>query len=147
MNREEVKPYGAEINILSKMFHCAIKHACNKSGINPTFTGVIMHLSDYPEGVNQNQIVEHTKLKAPTISLTLKNMESLGYITRESSCDDKRNIIVKLTKEGEELDKMISECFVEVESRLTKGISQEELDYFKQITQKMKNNLSEEEIK
>ena len=59
-----------------------------------------MILARHPEGLPQNDIAEKVLLAAPTVSLTLKQMESANYITRVTSPDDNRKTIVKLTADG-----------------------------------------------
>lgn len=104
-----------------------------------------MTLSWHPEGLPQNDIAERNHLAAPTVSLTLKQMESLGYITRKPSDNDNRKTIVVLTELGYELDEKIKECFRIVESRMIKNICKEDLAHFEKVLELMKNNLQEGE--
>lgn len=143
MNNENI-PYGAHINHLSKLFKCSIKELCNERGINSTYSQIIMHLSRRPEGVPQNDIAEHAHLAAPTVSLTLKNMEILGLISRETDMVDNRKIIVKLTPKGYEMDEVIRGCFKELETKMIDNISLNDLSNFKRILIMMKKNLLNE---
>ena len=143
MNKE-FKPYGARINYLSKLFKCAIKEESLKHGINPTYANIVMILSKHPEGLPQNDIAEKLLLAAPTVSLTLKQMESANYINRDTSKEDNRKVIVKLTSEGYKLDEEIRECFRIIESKMINNINQKDLEYFCKILDIMKENLQEE---
>lgn len=143
--REEKIPYGAILNHMNKTFKCAFKEEAAKHNINATYAHIVMTLSWHPEGLPQNDIAERNHLAAPTVSLTLKQMEQLGYITRKSSTDDNRKTIVVLTKQGVELDEKIKECFKIVESKMIKDISQDDLDHFGRVLDLMKRNLLEEE--
>lgn len=137
-------PMGARIAFLSKLFKNSIKELCNEKGINSTYSQIIMHLSRKPEGVPQNNIAEHVHLAAPTISLTLKNMEYQGLIIREVDKKDSRKTIVKLTTKGYEMDEVIRNCFKELEEKMVINISLEDLNNFKRIIDMMKNNLIDE---
>lgn len=137
-------PFGVEITNLGKMFKNEIKAISAKKGINSTYAKIIMMLSRNPEGVIQNAIVENTKFKASTISLTLKNLEQMGYLTRESSVDDNRKTIVKITPLGETYDLKIRECFKIVEEQMIKDISDYEIQQFRGIIAKMRKNLQQE---
>lgn len=143
MNKEKI-PYGAHINHLSKIFKCSMKELGNEKGINSTFASIIMYLARHKEGVPQNEIADNAHLKAPTVSLTLKNMESLELITRTQDLIDSRKTIVKLTDKGYEMDEVIKECFIELEAKMIKNISKEDLDNFIRILCVMKTNLLDE---
>lgn len=137
------KPYGFKLRFMSKMFKNAVKEECAKRGIKATFSNVIMCLACCKDGVSQNDICEYSHLAKPTISLTLKEMETLGYITREQSSIDNRKIIVKLTDLGKEVDVQIRECFAVAEKRMIKNITSEDLEFFNNILETMKENLQE----
>lgn len=47
-------------------------------------------------------------LDSGTLTPLLKKMEQRGWICRERSCDDERNIIIHLTSEGEQLRSRVS---------------------------------------
>lgn len=140
MNNENI-PYGAQINYISKLFRNSIKELCNKKGINSTYSSIIMYLRVIEDGATQNAIAEYAHLKAPTVSLTLKNMEIIGLITKETKKEDSRKVIVKLTEKGLELDKQIRECYAELEKKMINQIAKEDLATFQWIISKMKNNL------
>ena len=140
----EFKPYGARINYLSKLFKSTMKEESLKQGINPTYANIVMILARHPEGLPQNDIAEKVLLAAPTVSLTLKQMETANYITRVTSPDDNRKTIVKLTADGYKFDEEIRACFRIVENKMIQNISQEELDYFSKILETMDENLHKE---
>lgn len=129
---------------MNKTFKCAFKEEANKHNINATYANIIMTLAWNPEGLPQNDIAERNHLAAPTVSLTLKQMESLGYIIKKPSQDDNRKTIVVLTELGYELDEKIKDCFRIVESKMINNISKEDLAHFEKVLEMMKNNLLEE---
>lgn len=142
METKENLPLGAEFTMIQKMFYYNIKEECNKRGINSTYAGIIMVLARHQEGLTQNKIVEYTKLKAPTVSLTLRNMETIGYITRENDDVDKRNTIVKLTNLGKEVDEEIKECHFIIEHKMIDGMNSEEIENLRLVLKKIKLNLA-----
>lgn len=146
MNNEKM-PYGALLNHMNKTFKCAFKEEAARHNINATYAHIVMTLAWHPEGLPQNDIAERNHLAAPTVSLTLKQMESLGFITRKPSDTDNRKAIVVLTEKGIELDEKIKECFKIVESRMIKNISDDDLAHFVKVLELMKSNLQEEETK
>ena len=61
------------------------------------------------KSVNVKTLGENLFLDSGTLTPVLKKLESKGYITRERSDKDERNLIVRVTDEGEALkDKAIS---------------------------------------
>lgn len=138
------KPCGAEISNLGRMFKRELREICAQRGMNSTYFKIIMMLSHNPDGVIQSEIVENTNLKPSTISLTLKTLEQMGYLTRENSADDNRKTIVKITSLGKNYDSKIRDCFKIVEEEMIKNISSEELQLFKDIITKMQKNLQHE---
>ena len=141
---DEKNPLGADILHTARTFKNAIKEECINQGINYTYSQIIMILSFHTDGLTQNEIVEHTRLKAPTISLTLKNMENDGYIKRMTSLDDSRVIIVTLTEKGFELDKNIKKCFKKVEEKMIESLSDNDVKKLKEILEKLRDNLRKE---
>ena len=61
------------------------------------------------KSVNVKTLGECLYLDSGTLTPVLKKLESKGYINRERSNEDERNLVVSITKEGEDLrDKAIS---------------------------------------
>lgn len=59
--------------------------------------------------VNVKLLGECLYLDSGTLTPVLKKLESKGYITRERSSEDERNLVVSITSEGEKLkDKALS---------------------------------------
>ncbi|MBP3195563.1 MAG: MarR family transcriptional regulator [Butyrivibrio sp.] len=55
------------------------------------------------KSVNVKTLGECLYLDSGTLTPVLKKLESKGYITRERSNEDERNLVVTITKEGDEL--------------------------------------------
>ena len=61
------------------------------------------------KSVNVKTLGECLYLDSGTLTPVLKKLESKGYINRERSNEDERNLVVTITKDGEDLrDKAIS---------------------------------------
>lgn len=59
--------------------------------------------------VNVKTLGECLYLDSGTLTPVLKKLESKGYISRERSSEDERNLVVSITEEGEKLkDKALS---------------------------------------
>lgn len=138
---DNTRPFGFYLSLLGKQFKKAVREECNKIGINGTYSSIIMILAHHKEGIPQNMIAEKCHLAAPTVSLTLRNMEQENIIERCGCSEDSRKVIVKLTDYGFELDKKIIKCFDIVEKQIIKDIPEDDLQLFRSILDKMLDNL------
>lgn len=56
--------------------------------------------------LNVKELGEYIYLDSGTLTPVLKKLESKGYVKRRRSKDDERNLIVVLTKQGEDLKEL-----------------------------------------
>ncbi|MBQ6816851.1 MAG: winged helix-turn-helix transcriptional regulator [Bacilli bacterium] len=89
------------------------------------------------DGCTQLDIVNFTKLKAPTISLTLQKMEASGYITRVENESDKRITNIYITEKGKEVQEIIRNLFEETDNEFLSCLNEEEAVYTKKVLLKM----------
>ena len=69
-----------------------------------TYTGYITLMALWEEdGINVKSLGEKLFLDSGTLTPLLKKLEAQGYVTRERSPEDERNMIVKLTYKGKQL--------------------------------------------
>ena len=61
------------------------------------------------DGQPVNDIAKHLLLETNTVTPLLKRMEAEGIVTRSKGKDDARQMIVKLTKKGRDLQKKLTQ--------------------------------------
>lgn len=127
-------------NEVSKLFRDIINRDVEKLGVQNSYRQLLFHLSR-KDGVSQLELARATHLKAPTVSVTLKNMEADGLVERKGDINDLRIIHVYLTDKGRQTDDKIREIHHLLDSRMTEGISQEELDALVATLTKMRDNM------
>ena len=72
--------------------------------IDLTYTQYIVMMVMWETGeINVKSLGERLYLDSGTLTPLLKKLETKGYISRQRSNEDERNVIIKLTKDGEEL--------------------------------------------
>jgi DNA-binding MarR family transcriptional regulator len=72
--------------------------------IDLTYTQYIVMMVLWEEKqVNEKFLCEALCLKSNTVTPLLKKLEEKGYITKGKNKDDERNLIITLTKAGEDL--------------------------------------------
>lgn len=103
---------------------------------------VIKFIYNSKKEVVQRDIEENLSLKRSTVSELLSLMEQKGLINRVK--DGRKNNIV-LTEKAINIHNEIKLTIVDIEEKLKKNIKKEELDLFIEISNRMKNNLMEDE--
>lgn len=131
----------ARINDVSKIFNDELNEKCFKDGISPATRRIMFYLSGQKH-VNQLYIVKQTRLKAPTISVSLSRLEEKGIITRKANEYDLRNMLVSLTEKGKELDEKIIKYSDEIDERMMRGITKEEIDACLKVLDKLEANIT-----
>ena len=94
------------------------------------------------DGINQLELVNTTHLRAPTVSVILRKMESEGIVERRRNDEnDRRAVRVYLTEKGRALDKEIIECIKELDAIALRGLDSEEIAVLMGILPKIRDNL------
>jgi DNA-binding MarR family transcriptional regulator len=93
------------------------------------------------DGVTQLDLVKATHLKPPTVSVTLKKLADLGFITRANDKSDLRAVRVYLTDKGRELDRDSFRRIALADNLLMKGITENESRVLVALLTKMRDNL------
>ena len=107
----------------------------------------IMRILRHNDGVTQNDIVKETNMKAPTISVALRNLEDEGLIRREPDPADLRSVRVYLTDHGREFDEKFREQIHSLDARLMQGISPEEEETLIRLLLMVRENVRPENAK
>ena len=91
--------------------------------------------------VFQRDIENKFEIRRSTTSGILNTMEKNGLIKRENSSIDKRQNKIIITEYGEEIFLKIKRNMSKLEKRIIKNISEDELNTFFNVIDKMKDNL------
>ena len=108
----------------------------DEMGLADTYRPIFWVLKNY-DGCTQLDICKLTQLKAPTVSLTLRKMEQIGFIKRTSDEDDKRNTRIFITEKGTEVQKEIERLLKETEEEFLKDFDESEKEVLKKLLIKM----------
>ncbi|MGN0252210.1 MAG: MarR family winged helix-turn-helix transcriptional regulator [Oliverpabstia sp.] len=93
--------------------------------------------------VYQKDIEAEFSIARSTATGILQLMEKKGYICRKSVARDARLKQLVLTDEGKQIHEQTERNFQKLEVKLREGISDEELELFLRIVQKMRNNMEQ----
>ena len=121
----------------------AFKNLENVTGTNGW---IIKYLYDNRnERICQRDIEKKFSLRRSSVSKMLDSLQEKGYIERVTVPDDARLKSIVLTEKAYELHKSICDEIDRNEQKLTSNLTKEELESFKNITDKIKSTLEEDE--
>ena len=136
------------LNEVSRMFLKVVKKRSGEGDKRPTREQLstrlmLMHLSKN-NGATQSELVQITRMKAPTISVALRNMENEGLVERVADGDDARIAHVYITEKGRRVDSENFARLKQVDAIMMEGISEAEAENMLVILCKMRENLAKE---
>jgi DNA-binding MarR family transcriptional regulator len=94
---------------------------------------------------SQKNIANFLHVTPATITVSLKSMERLGYITRNNDTGDMRKKQILITEKGREAVKKIDDVFQTIDLGMYKGFSPEERAQISHFYTKMIENLEKME--
>lgn len=90
-------------------------------------------------GLSQEEIAREICLNKSTVARTLAHLEELGYITRTSNPQDKRQILVFPTEKILEITPKVRSVSKEWNSLISEDISEKEMDIFYSVLQRIED--------
>lgn len=144
---EEEERIGYQLKVLDRMFKKAMEAGMRQIGydnmtmMNGWIIGyLIRHENDT---IYQKDLEKNFKVGKSSLSSTLKIMEEKGYIERKSVPGNARVKQVVLTEKAREYHRNMEQGRLELEEQVTRGLSEEEIELFRQVVQKMQSNVAE----
>ena len=131
------------VNDASSLFGQYIARELEKIGMRSSYRHLMKPLMEN-DSLTQLELVKLTGLKAPTISITLRNMERDGIVRREKNDSDRRETHVFITDTGRQMHKKLLLALEEAERIMVKDLSDKELDAARKAVDKMCANLRAE---
>lgn len=117
------------------------KHADNLTGTHGWIIGYLYHNRD--KNIYQKDLEEKFSIRRATVSGIIKLMEKNGLIEKIGDETDKRLKKLVLTQKAIDIHNSVMEDLKKIEEQLQKGLSQEEIDNFFLVIEKMKKNMEE----
>ena len=93
------------------------------------------------DGIRQQDLVQYTHLRAPTVSTILRSMEEEGQVERKPDPEDLRAVRVYLTPRGRELDRIHIEEIKKLSAHALEGFSEEEIGMLMSLLPRIRDNL------
>ena len=93
------------------------------------------------DGIRQQDLVQYTHLRAPSVSTILKSLEEEGQVERKTDPEDQRAVRVYLTARGRELDRIHIEEIKKLSAVALDGLSEEEMRILMTLLPRIRDNL------
>lgn len=116
------------------------KHAVEAFSIHRSQHMMLMYISRN-EDVSQKQIAENFNISAAAVAVTLKKLESMGFVERETSQSDSRRNHIRVSVEGMRVIDETKHIFGAIDRLMFEGFSEEEIELLRAFSERMYNNL------
>jgi DNA-binding MarR family transcriptional regulator len=97
--------------------------------------------------MGQEQLIDQLDVSKPAISRALASLERKGFVARRRDPEDKRAYRVYLTEEALKIGPDVEHIYNEVFTLAMRDISQDELDYFMELFNRISENFAREQTK
>ena len=116
--------------------------ACD-AGMHRSQHRMLMHLTKCDSTPSQKDLAKHFDISPAAVAVTLKKLESDGYIEREkcASSSDSRFNEIKITERGRDAALQSRKYFQHVDSEAFRDFTAEELEAFTSLLERMQDNL------
>lgn len=101
---------------------------------------ILDYLKDH-DGSNQKEIAKACFLEAGSLTTILNRMEEKGLITRRILNGNRRTYHIFMTEKGKKNQQLIDSIFTDIEKTALTDITEEELEIFMKVYQKIYKNL------
>ena len=142
------KDCGAWINLLSRMVKKRLNTTLQGLGITAIQSRVIFYILDHyqQQPVFQRDIESAFQLSRSTATGILQQLEKKGILRRESVASDARLKSLVPTEQAAELGCQVRACLRQTEQVLTRGLSDGQVQLFRETLAAMADNLQQAEL-
>jgi DNA-binding MarR family transcriptional regulator len=139
------KSIGLELRSLNNLIMRHVENSANKkqadsiTGTNGWIIGFLAENAD--KEIYQKDLEEQFSITRSTASKVLILMEKKGLIERHSVPHDARLKKLILTERARKVSELMIEDATQMEEKITRGFTSEELEYLLNCIQRMKNNI------
>ncbi len=140
-NRPEFKPTPMMVIADISRIACGIVEDGSPTQFMQNSSRHILRVLSHSSGICQLDLARETRLKPPTISVTLSKLEKEGLVTRVIDGTDGRATRVYLTDKGIAINEQIWERIMDIDNAAIEGLTAEERETLMDILGKMRKNL------
>lgn len=125
------------VNEASYLYGEFVCRELDRIGMKLSYRHILRPLMEH-DSLTQLELANITGLKAPTISISLRNMERDGIVRREKKADsDRRETHVYITDKGRKMYSRLLEALDKAEKTMLRGLNDKELNAMRKVLNKM----------
>lgn len=129
------------VNEIARLFGARMRRDELPGVMSQDSARLIMRTLAYRDGCSQLDLVRETRLKPPTVSVTVKKMEDEGLVLRRTDGEDSRVVRVFLTGAGWEHHRSVLCRLRQADAELTRGFTPEETEQLLRLLTRMRDNI------
>lgn len=147
MNKfNELFPYNTYLKNIVQKLREINDHLLYEYGLNTSqgmLLGTINRSLEEKIEINRKYLEESMGISGPSVTNLLNRLEGMGFISRENSVIDGRNLNIAVTDKTKELIDKMGKTFDLSEALLTKNMSDAEKAMFLSLLSRAYNNVKE----
>lgn len=116
------------IHHTGSIFRRAYSETSGETKRRPPGAGKILAVLSETDGITQTQLASMLHIRPQSLTSAVAHLEKEGYVERQRSENDKRELIVKLTESGREHGRVVEKLRSETAKELFSCLSEEELE-------------------
>lgn len=124
-----------------KSYGRALEPICKAWGLTRNELDVLLFLHNNPGFDRAADIVRHRGIAKSHVSLSVSVLEHRGFLGREYTQADRRTAHLRLTEQGLAIARQARQEQEHFFRRLFAGLSQQELELWQTLIQKVQNNI------
>ena len=114
--------------------------AMRQYGLSGQQMGYLKYICSHP-GVSQEEVARNLRIDKGAVAKSMKVMMEKGYVIRKQNPEDKRGYCLFPTERAEQIHQCGEAHALGLERQLTEGMTQREIDTFKQLLTKIIKNM------
>ena len=110
-------------------------------GVHRSQHFVLMRIADAGGTASQKELARRLEISPAALAVTLRKLESGGYLEKKPTESDSRLNEVTLTEKGWQVRHLSEERFSSIDAQMFEGFSEEELSVLVGFLERMQSNL------
>ena len=135
-----MKDFSYQLMKMQSLFHKQLLKGLEDTDLSTGQPKVLAYLKSN-EGKCQKEVAEACLIEPGSLTILLNRMEKQGMIERRFQGGNRKTRYLYLTDFGKEMADRVIACFYEVESMAFNGFTEEEKKSFRELSEKIANNL------
>jgi len=140
--RPTAEPIGRVISSTAKQLSRAFERELAEAGGSQPVWLILLALKQQ-RWRTQQDLAAAVGIEGPTLTHHLDGLQRDGLIERTRDPDDRRAVRVELTAEGERLFRRLAQAALAFDERLQEGVSEPELDSFRSVLGRLRDNVAD----